>query len=211
VKHHLLVLSVATGVSLMGDALAITAIMLDFHARGAGGAAIAALFTALALPSVVLAGPAGRVADRVPLKRVLRTAGTAMVLVCAAMACTRDVVIVVLLTAVLSGLMAPVTPAMLKAVARSTPDALLSRAQARMSMAANTGMLLGPAVAGVLMETADLRIALLIDAGTYLVLPVSAWLLPPADVARPARRGSGLIPGLRASAAQPKMVPVVAF
>ncbi len=193
----------------MGDGLAITAMMLDFHDRGTGGATIAALFLALAVPSVAVAGLAGRIADRVPLQKVLYGAGTALVLVCVTMAYARSVVITVLLTAVLAGLMAVVMPATQKAVASSTSDALLSKAQARMSMSANMGMLLGPPIAGVLMDVADVRVALLIDAVTYLALPVSAWLLPPAAPARSVRGRSGLVPGLRAISAQPTLIRVI--
>jgi len=210
VNRYVVVLSIVTGIAVLGNGLAITALMLDFHARDSGSTAIAALFAALAVPDIALAGLAGRIADNVPLRKILAAAGTTLTLSCAALAHAAEAAVVVLLVAVMSGLMTIVTPAMLKAVAGATPDALLSRAQARMSMAANAGMLLGPPAAGVLMETADLRTALLVVAATSLALPLSACFLPSAHVAPAGGGKAGLTPGLRAIAAQPTLTRVVA-
>ncbi|MER6452473.1 hypothetical protein ABT270_07495 [Streptomyces sp900105245] len=43
-------------VSCLGDGLAITALMLDFHDRATGGLGIAALFGAMSVPAILLAG-----------------------------------------------------------------------------------------------------------------------------------------------------------
>ncbi|MEV6535874.1 MFS transporter [Streptomyces sp. NPDC051639] len=80
---------------------------------------------------------------------------------------------------------------------------LWSRAGARIAMASSLGFLIGPAIGAMLMDAVGLQGVLLVDAVTYLAVPLVALFLPaPPDPAaddnsaRP-REKSGLIPGLR--------------
>ncbi|GAA3070235.1 hypothetical protein GCM10017600_82740 [Streptosporangium carneum] len=212
------VLAPVIGLSNFGDGLAITALMLEFHDRHGGGAAMAALFMALSVPGVLLAGLAGRVADRVAVRRVVVLAGVVLVLVCATMAYVTSIVLILSLLSVLAGIMALVMPTMAKAVTDASPGDLLSRGQARMSMMGSLGFLLGPAAGGVLMETVGLRPILLMDAASFAALPLAALLLPrggedPAGTSSAGPGGapsaSGLLPGLRAIAAHPALLRTV--
>ncbi|MEV7013092.1 MFS transporter [Streptosporangium sp. NPDC051022] len=230
------VLAPAVGLSNFGDSLAVTALLLDFHDRYADGTATAAVFLALSVPSVILVGFAGRVADRLPVRRVLIPAGVALMSICTAMAYLTSAVLIVVLLAALAGIMAFATPVMMKAVADASPADLLSRSQARMAMMANLGFLIGPAAGGVLMEAAGLRTVLLVDAASFAALPLAALLLRAgrdgtegtrpigshgssscdssscgSSVSGGARAGSGLLPGLRAMAAAPGLLRVVGF
>ncbi|MEV4096525.1 MFS transporter [Streptosporangium saharense] len=212
------VLAPAIGLSNFGDGLAITALLLDLHDRKVGGAAIAAVFLAMSVPNVVLVGLAGRVADRLAIRGVLLSAGTALIFVCVTMAYVEQTVLVIALLAMLAGIMALAVPATMKAVADASPADLLSRAQARMAMMGSMGFLLGPAAGGVLMEALGLRTVLLVDAVTFLALPLAALFLPgrtdkvgAAPTSGPGGNlpRSGLLPGLRAIAAFPVLMRVI--
>ncbi|MFF9156095.1 MFS transporter [Streptomyces sp. NPDC014846] len=190
-------------VSCLGDGLAITALMLDFHDRGTGGFGIAALFGAMSVPSIVLAGLTGRISDRQPARRVLPPLGIALVAVCALMATAHAVPLLIALFAVLSGLMAIAAPVFIKALLQAAPGPLMSRAGALVSMASSLGFLIGPGVGALLMDAIGLRGVLLVDAVTYLAVPVVALFLPaptttaePTDSAEPGRK-SGFLAGLR--------------
>lgn len=179
---------------------------------------MAALFMALSVPGVLLAGLAGRVADRVAVRRVVVLAGIVLVLVCAVMAYATSIVLILSLLSVLAGIMALVMPTMAKAVTDASPGDLLSRGQARMSMMGSLGFLLGPAAGGVLMEIVGLRPILLMDAASFAALPLAALLLPrggegPAGTSSAGPGGtpsaSGLLPGLRAIGAHPALLRTV--
>ncbi|MGW5283420.1 MFS transporter [Streptomyces collinus] len=188
-------------VSCLGDGLAITALMLDFHDRGTGGFGIAALFGAMSIPPIVLAGLAGRISDRQPARRVLPPLGIALVAVCALMATAHAVALLIALFAALSGLMAIAAPVFIKALLQAAPGPLMSRAGALVSMASSLGFLIGPGVGALLMDAIGLRGVLLVDAVTYLAIPVVALFLPTTTAAPPdsaeSDHKSGFLAGLR--------------
>ncbi|MFI5529002.1 MFS transporter [Kitasatospora sp. NPDC051853] len=203
---HVTAIAVTFLVSCLGDGLAITALMLDFHDRGTGGTGIAALFAAMSVPAILLAGLAGRIADRHPAGRTLLPLGVALVAVCVLMSFARTVPLLVAGLAVLSGLMAVAGPVFVKAVLDASPGPLMSRAGARISMASSLGFLIGPAVGAVLMDAVGLRGVLLADAVTYLAVPLVALFLPRSAASAeapesgggaPPSGASGLLPGLR--------------
>ncbi|MEU9438838.1 MFS transporter [Streptomyces sp. NPDC048252] len=202
-------------VSCLGDGLAITALMLDFHDRATGGFAITALFAAMSVPSIVLAGLAGRIADRYSARQVLPPVGVALVGVCALMSLAHAVVLLVALFAVLSALMAVVTPVFVKALLAASPGPLMSRAGARISMASSLGFLIGPALGAMLMDAIGLRGVLLADAVTYLAVPLVALVIPappsPTTTEQPGKpqTKSGLGPGLRILLQQPPVAQIV--
>ncbi|MEU5492527.1 MFS transporter [Streptomyces griseofuscus] len=200
---HVTAIAATFLVSCLGDGLAITALMLDFHDRGTGGFGIAALFGAMSVPAIVLAGLAGRVSDRYPARQVLPPLGVALVAVCAVMAMLDAVPLLIALFAVLSALMAVAAPVFVKALLRAAPGPLMSRAGALVSMASSLGFLIGPGVGALLMDAIGLRGVLLVDAVTYLSVPVVALFLPastdtaePSDPAEPDQK-SGFLVGLR--------------
>ncbi|WP_412541370.1 MFS transporter [Longispora sp. K20-0274] len=192
--------SAAFAVTMLGDGLAITALMLDFHDRHAGAGAIAALFAAMSLPAVLLAGVSGRIADRVPPRRLLPPVGAALAAVCVGMAFAGPVPLLIGLFAVLSALMTIVMPAVFVAVTRSAPGDLLSRATGRVSAGASLGVLLGTALGGFLLDRLTLRDVLLIDAATYLAILLAGFAFPrlgPGEE-HPRADRSGFLVGFRA-------------
>ncbi|MFF0143344.1 MFS transporter [Streptomyces sp. NPDC005227] len=212
---HVTAIAVTFLVSCLGDGLAITALMLDFHDRATGGFGIAALFAAMSVPAILLAGLAGRLSDRYPARQVLAPVGIALVAVCALMSLVHTVALLVTLFAVLSALMAVATPVFVKAVLNASPGPLMSRAGARISMASSLGFLIGPAVGAVLMDAVGLRGVLLADAATYLAVPIVALVVPAPSppetegASAGQKEGSGLLPGLRTLFQQAPVAQVV--
>lgn len=74
------------------DALVLTVLVLRVHAGGSGPLANAGLFIALAVPSALLAAPAGRVADRFDSRLVLTSALAVQAVAATALAAADDLV-----------------------------------------------------------------------------------------------------------------------
>ena len=72
----------AKAVSFFGDQVAAVALVLRLQGEGAGAGAIAALLMADLAPIALLAGPAGRLADRYGSRTLLLTSGAAQAVVC---------------------------------------------------------------------------------------------------------------------------------
>ena len=157
--------------------LAATALALVLADRGAGGWAIAALLLAAAVPPVVLAPAVGRIADRLDSRKILVVTGLAQVAVCVALAYAEDPVLVVGLVAVLAGGLALTQPTLSALVPLMVGRENLPKASG-ISQTINTmGMLIAPAAGGILVGQFGARVPLLIDAATYLALPIGALVI----------------------------------
>lgn len=166
----------ARGVSACGDFLAATALALALQQAGAGGVAVSGLLLAAALPLAVLAPVTGRIADRVDSRKLLIVAGLGQAAVCVALAFAEHPVLIIALVAVLATGLAvtqPTLAALLPAMVRRED---LARASGINQTAGLVGMLIAPALAGVLVGQFGARVPLLLDAVTYLSL-VAAGLL----------------------------------
>src|SRR4051794_5518692 len=75
----------ARSVTLFGDLLAVTSLVLVVQGRGDSAWAVAALFVAGLLPVVLLAPAVGRLVDRTSSRPLLVGGGLAAAAVCAAM------------------------------------------------------------------------------------------------------------------------------
>jgi MFS family permease len=168
--------AVARGVSLLGDFLAATSLVLALQERGAGSYAVAAVLAAAALPPVLLAPLAGRIVDRFDSRVILTVVGVAHAICCTLMAYVRSPWLLVVLAALLAAGLAFTTPtfsALLPDMAG--PDGV-GRAMAISQSAGSVGALAGPALAGVLVGLYGLQVPLLVDAASYLAV-VGAGLL----------------------------------
>ncbi|MGX6601547.1 MFS transporter [Micromonosporaceae bacterium Da 78-11] len=164
-------------VSVCGDFLAATTLALVLQQAGHGGLAVSALMLAAALPLALLAPLAGRVADRVDSRTVLVVAGFAQAAVCLALAfATQPMVIVVLVAALACGLAVtqPTLSALVPEMVR--PDDL-AKASGLTQTAGLLGMLVAPALAGILVGQTGARLPLLLDAVSYLALVAAGFLL----------------------------------
>ena len=182
------VAAAARGVSSCGDYLAATSLALALQQAGAGGMTVSALMLAASAPVALLAPVAGRVADRADSRTVLLVAGFAQAAVCVALAFVTTPALIIALVAVLACGLAvtqPTLSALLPAMVRRED---MPRASGINQTASMLGLLVAPALAGVLVGQFGARVPLLIDAASYLSL-VGAGLLIRTRRAGPVRAG----------------------
>lgn len=190
--------------SVIGDR--ITFIALPFAVLAIGDLGDLALVTAaLSLPFLVVAIPGGTIADRFGRRETMLLADLGRAVV-------QTVMAVVLLTgtaeiwmlAVLAGLFGICEsffgPAMVGLIPQTVETVRLQQANALFSLIQNAGMVLGPALAGVVIALTGPGEAIAIDAATFLVSAAFLARLRPAELAGgdPGDEGPhGVLGGLR--------------
>jgi MFS family permease len=160
-----------------GDMLAAVALALILQQRGYGGIAIAALMLAAAVPPILLAGVAGRIADRFDSRFVLTVVGTAQVAACAALAFTTSVYGIIGLVALLAAGVAITSPTFSALTLAMVGRDNMAKASGVMQTSGMIGSLLGPVCGGLLVGHFGARVPLLVDAATYLAIPAAGLLL----------------------------------
>ncbi|XVV13010.1 MFS transporter [Actinoplanes sp. CA-131856] len=169
-----------------GDFLAATTLALVLQQAGHGGVAVSALMLAAGVPPVLLAPLSGRLADVADSRVILAVTAAAQAVVCVVLAFMTHPVLIVALVALLAcgfAFTAPVLSALLPEMVRRED---LAKASGISQTAGQIGVLIGPALAGVLVGQTGSRVPLLIDAATYLALVVAALAI------RTRRRGGGV-------------------
>jgi hypothetical protein len=182
----------------MGDWLALVALALHVHELTGSALAVSALFATTTLPGVALAPLSGRIADRVESVRLLALASVAQALVAVGLAFTTSLVPILLLAVLLAAgacVSQPAEFALVPAIADD--DAGLARANGLVESARSAGLALGPLLAAFAVAAGGTRLALLIDAASFLVIVAAAMLIrarrhpaPAGRVAGSGRRGS---------------------
>lgn len=167
----------ARAVSLGGDFLAATALVLALEERGDNGFGVAALLLASTVPMVLLAPLGGRLADRFDSRRMLTLVGLAQLVCCVAMAFTTHPVALVALAAALSAGLAVSQPTFAALIPAMVRRESLPKAMAIGQTANSVAMIAGPALAGFLVAGFGLRLPLLLNALTYAAVVVAGLLL----------------------------------
>ena len=167
----------ARTVSLVGDTLAMIALILRVHDQGGGTAGIALLMIAFALPTVLAMGVAGHIADRFDSRPVLLISTAVQVLACVGLASFENrwstYAFVVLLQcgqAVANPTWGALTP---RIVGDEDTGRVISLQQ---SLLAVTGIV-GAAMAGVLVGTHGTPTALWVDGATFGAVLLAAGLV----------------------------------
>jgi len=171
------VASAARGLSMAGDFLAATALALALQSAGYGGMAVAGLSLAATLPIVALSPLTGRLVDRVDSRTLLLVAGLVQAGVCLALAFVRHPVAIIGLVGLLACGLAVTQPAFAALLPAMVREDDLPKASAIGQTANMTGLLIGPALAGVLVGQFGVRLPLLLDAATYLAIVVASMFL----------------------------------
>jgi MFS family permease len=167
----------ARAVSSCGDFLAATALVLELQQRGAGGFAVAAVLIAAAAPPVLLVRWTGRLADRADSRLLLVATGLAQAAVCVALAFVSRPAEIIALVAVLAAGLAVTQPCLSALLPSMVPADDLPKAMALSQTAGSLGMMLAPALGGLLMGRFGLRVPLLADAGSYLAIAAAGRLI----------------------------------
>jgi MFS family permease len=176
--RDLRLLAGAAGLSALGDFLALIPLVL--HVRDSTGStfAVSAVFFALWAPVVLGAGIAGAIVDRFENRALLIGVSLAQAALAVALMLSVDALWAVLaLVALLGFTVALSQPAEFALVPAAAGDTELARANGLMESVRALGFSAGPLLGGVLGAAGQLRLALAIDALSFLVVAVVACVL----------------------------------
>ncbi|HEY1485632.1 MAG TPA: MFS transporter, partial [Micromonosporaceae bacterium] len=171
------VAAVARALDNGGDMLAAIALALVLQGRGYGGVAIAGLLLAAAVPPMLLASVAGRIADRYDSRHLLVGIGLFQVATCTVLAFTTWVPAIIGLVALLAVGMSITSPTLSALTPSMVGRDNLAKASGISQSAGLFGSLLGPILGGLLVGAFGARVPLLIDAVTFLAVPLSGLVI----------------------------------
>ena len=217
-NRDLWVIAGGRAVSLLGDAVAATVLVLHAHAAGWGAGGVAAVIVCGSLPLVVAARAAGRLVDRVESRRLTVLAagweGTCALLLAVILAAAPSgapgLVGCLLLLAALNAGQAVSGPAWAALLPTAVPEAAVVRALGAVQAAATVAGVSGAALGGALAGGPGPATALLLDAATFAVLAVAAMTVRARRLPRPAPAGDARSwPGLSVLVGDAVLAPAV--
>jgi len=167
----------ALTISLVGDVLAMIALILRVHGQGGGTTGIALLMIAFALPTVLAMGVAGHIADRFDSRPVLLVSTAVQVLACAGLASFESRWSTYVFVIVLQCGQAVANPTWGALTPRIVGEQDMGRVLAmQQSLRAVTGIA-GAALAGLLVGTHGASTALWVDSATFGAVLLAAGLV----------------------------------
>jgi MFS family permease len=166
----------ARALSYAGDSVALIALMLRVSEYGGPGA-MTALLLAFAVPTVVMIPFAGRIVDSYDSRPVLVCASLLQAFAGIGLAFSHGLAETLALVCVLQLGTAVAGPAWGALIPRIVGEDLVGRTTGTSQALIGVATLAGSAVGGVLVGWSGDRAALLVDAGTFLVLAVVARLV----------------------------------
>jgi MFS family permease len=167
----------AVGLSALGDWLALTPLALHLQEETGSGLVVAGLFLAIWSPVILLAGPAGALADRMDRTRLLLAVSLFQAAVSVVLGFVGGTPAILVLTALLGAGFAFAQPAEFALVPEVAGEDRLSQANGYVETSRSLGFVLGPVVGGLLSAAGGVRIALLVNAMTFLARRVAALAL----------------------------------
>jgi MFS family permease len=185
-------------VSLAGTQLARVALTVQVYRLGGGAAGISVLLLAFTLPRLL--GPlAGAIADRFDNKRLMVSCDLAQALLFGALAWVRWWPAVVVLVLIATLFATAYLPAGRGNIPLIVGRENLARANALLAMGSNTALAVGPALGGILLAVGGPWLALIVNAGTFLLSAVLTLGIP--DLRSGTRAGRAGANGAGASGA----------
>ena len=166
----------SVGLSALGDWVAIVALGLHVKELTDSGFAVAALWICLFGPSVLVAGWAGLLVDRIEATRLLAVVSALGALAAAALAFSDSLAPVLILTAALGVVFATSSPAEFALVPPLAGDRI-QEANGHVETARYLGFGAGPLLGGLLFAAGGLELAMLIDAATFAIVAIAALAL----------------------------------
>ena len=181
--RDLRLLAGATAVSAAGDLILVVVLSLRVHDLTGSGFAVAALFAALMAPIALLASPAGKLVDRTETRRTLALVSLAQAVVATGLVFAGGLAAILPLAALLgagAAIAGPAEAALVPVVARD-----LTKANGWVESARYIGFTAGPIIAGVLTAAGGTRVALAVNAASFLAVAIGAALMharrPPVE------------------------------
>ena len=182
------------GVSALGDWLAALALILQIQKMTDSGIAVSGLLICLWAPSVLLAGHAGLIVDRVETTRLIAVVSLAQAGVAGALAFVDSVAAILVLTGLL-GIGFAISQASEFALVPAVSGDRIQEGNGHVETVRYVGFTIGPLCGGLLTAAGGMSVAMLINAGTFVAVAVAALLL---RVRRPPVRASDDAPAFRA-------------
>lgn len=167
----------SVGLSALGDWVAIVALGLHVKELTDSGYAVAALWICLFGPSVLIAGWAGLLVDRIEATRLLAGVSALGAVAAVAVAFSHALAPVLLLTAVLGVVFATSSPAEFSLVPPLAGEDRIQEANGHIETARYIGFGAGPILGGLLFGAGGLELAMLVDAATFAFVAVAALTL----------------------------------
>jgi MFS family permease len=192
-KRDLRLLVAAVGISSFGDFLGLVPLALHVSDRTGSGVAVAAFFVALFGPIVVLGGVAGLLVDRFDNARLLALASAGQALAALALAFAGPLEAILPLVALLGTGAALAAPAEFALIPAAAGEERVAAANGHVETARYAGMTAGPLIGGLLAGAGLARVALLVNALSFLAVVAVALTL---QVRRdPRRAGAAAVEG----------------
>jgi MFS family permease len=172
-------------VSSIGDWLYLVALLVVVYRESSDPLLLGVVGAARVLPYVVLSVPAGIVADRFDRRMVLLVTDLARGACMVALAWLvftdgplLGIVAVAILATCFSSFFGPAIGAYIPALVRDERE--LGPANSAWASLDNLAFIIGPGLAGVLLAVADLGVAFVLNAISFLVVAAVLWTLPPS-------------------------------
>ncbi len=172
---RLLVLS--TGLSSLGDELALIALAIKVADLTDSGWAVAGLLLAGLLPLVIFAPAAGVIVDNFETRRTLAIASGVQAIIAGWLAFTTGLPGILMLAFLLGTCTAVASPAIYTLAPAVVGEEHATEGNAYLETARYVGMIGGPVLAGTISAGLSSRVALLVDAATFVVIALSAVAL----------------------------------
>jgi Na+/melibiose symporter-like transporter len=167
----------SVGLSALGDWVAIVALGLHVKDLTDSGFAVAALWICLFGPSVLVAGWAGLLVDRIEATRLLAAVSAAGAVAATAVAFSDALAPVLVLTALLGVVFAISSPAEFSLVPLLSSEDRIQEANGHIETARYIGFGVGPLLGGFLFAAGGLELAMLVDAATFAAVAIAALTL----------------------------------
>jgi MFS family permease len=168
---------VILGSSALGDAAALVALVLRAHQDGGSGWAVTALLLAACLPPMLLARPAGALADQVDSRVLMVGCALAQALLCLPLALASPVWEMAALMAGVAAMGAVAGPARAALVPEMVEPAQLLRVNAVLRAATTVGRMVGWPLGGALSQPLGTGGVLLLDSASFMALAAGALLI----------------------------------
>ena len=191
-RRDLALISGGRAISLLGDEIAVIALLLRASDTPDAVVTVAALLIAATVPSILLAPLAGLLVDRLATKPLVAATCMAQAVVCLVLAGTTSSVVAVALVVVLNAGQTVVGPAWQALVPSVVPEERLAPALATVQTASAGAGMLGPALGGLLVGLGGASLALSVDAASFVVLAVAALLVSATRTVEPNDVSDGL-------------------
>ncbi|HET6997443.1 MAG TPA: MFS transporter [Solirubrobacterales bacterium] len=167
----------SVGLSAAGDWVAMVALGLHVKEISDSGFAVAALWICLFGPSVLTAGHAGLLVDRIEATRLLAFVSATGAVLALALSFATALVPVLILTTLLGVVFAIAQPAEFALVPPLAGEDRIQEANGHMETIRYIGFGLGPLLGGLLFAVGDLQLAMMVDAATFALVAIAALSL----------------------------------